>query len=73
MQLQNIENSKHGKLLIYGQIRKNYELQGYLKIPINKSVRSKLTKLRISAHPLEIGNGRYKTMFPKRISFLSLL
>ena len=70
MQLQNIEFSKRGKLLFYSQIRKNYELQGYLKFPINKSVRSKLTKLRISAHPLEIEIGRYsKPCIPKESRF----
>ena len=70
MQLQNIEFSKRGKLLFYSQIRKNCELQGYLKFPINTSVRSKLTKLRISAHPLEIENGRYsKPCIPKESRF----
>ena len=70
LQLQNIEFSKSGKLLFYSQIRKNYELQDYLKFPINKAVRSKLTKLRISAHPLEIETGRYsKPCIPKESRF----
>ena len=70
MQLQNIEFSKRGKLLFYSQIRKNYELQVYLKFPINKSVHSTLTKLRISARPLEIENGRYsKPCIPKESRF----
>ena len=30
MQLENIEFTKHGKLLFYSQIRKNYELQARL-------------------------------------------
>ena len=55
--LQNIEFPKRGKLLFYSQIRKNYKLQVYLQNPINKSVHSKLTKLRIFPHPLEIEIG----------------
>ena len=70
LQLQNIEFSNSGKLLCYSQIRKNYELQDYLKFLINKAVRSKLTKLRISAHPLEIEMGRYsKPCIPKKSCF----
>ena len=70
LQLQNIEFSKCGKLLFFSQIRKNYELQDYLKYPINKAIRSKLTKLRISAHPLEIEVGRYsKPCIPKESRF----
>ena len=63
MQLQNTEFSKCGKLLFYSKIRKSYELQDYLKYPIVKVVRSKLTKLRLSSHPLEIETGRFKTMY----------
>ena len=43
LQLQNTEFSKQGKLLFYSKIRRNYELQDYLKFPIVKTVRSKLT------------------------------
>ena len=70
MQLQNTEFSKRGKLLFYSKVRKNYELQDYLKCPIIKAVRSKLTQLRISAHPLEIETGRYsKPCIPKECRF----
>ena len=70
LQLQNTEFSKQGKLLFYSKIRRNYELQDYLKFPIVKTVRSKLTKLRISAHPLEIETGRYsKPCIPKECRF----
>jgi hypothetical protein len=68
MQLQNIEFTKSGKLLFYSKIRKNYELQDYLKFPIVKTVRSKLTKLRISAHPLQIETGRYSRPYIPRES-----
>jgi hypothetical protein len=74
MQLQNIEFSKSGKLLFYSKIRKNYELQDYLKFPIVKTVRSKLTKLRISAHSLQIETGRYSRPYiPRESRFLSIL
>ena len=72
MQLQNTEFSKCGKLLFYSKIRKSYELQDYLKYPIVKVVRSKLTKLRLSAHPLEIETGRYsKPCIPRECRFCS--
>ena len=35
-------------------------MQDYLKFPIQKPIRASLTKLRISAHPLEIESGRYQ-------------
>ena len=41
-----------------------------MKFPVNKALRSKLTKLRISAHPLEIETGRYsKPCIPKESRF----
>jgi hypothetical protein len=36
MQLQNAEFLKWGKLLFYNKVRKNYELQDYLKFPVIK-------------------------------------
>lgn len=66
MQLQNIEFTKSGKLHFFSQMRKDYELQGCLEFPINKVMRSNLTKLKISSHHLEIENGKYsKPYIPK--------
>jgi hypothetical protein len=47
-----------------------YELQDYLKFPIIKVVRCKLTQLRISAHLLEIETGRSVKTFKHRINSL---
>ena len=58
-ELQNIRLNNSGKLVFYSQIKGKYEMQDYLKFPIKKSVRASLTKLRISAHSLEIETGRY--------------
>ena len=58
-ELQNIRLNNSGKLVFYSQIKGKYEMQDYLKFSIKKSVRASLTKLRISAHPLEIETGRY--------------
>ena len=43
----------------YSKIAQNFELQKYLTFNINKFLRSKLTKLRLSAHSLAIETGRY--------------
>ena len=58
-ELEQIKLKKNGKLYFYSQIINDYELQSYLKHPIKKSLRSSLTRLRISAHALEIEIGRY--------------
>ena len=71
-ELDNIKTSNSGKLLFYSQIKdtSKYELQDYLKFPIQKPIRASLTKLRISAHPLEIESGRYqKPLKPKDTRF----
>ena len=61
-ELENIKMSNSGKLLFYSQTidTSKYELQDCLKFPIQKSIRASLSKLRISAHPMEIECGRYK-------------
>lgn len=58
-ELSHIKNSNTGKLRFFSQITKDFELQDYLKFNINKHLRSKLTKLRLSAHSLAIETGRY--------------
>lgn len=58
-ELSHIKNGNTGKLRFFSQITKDFELQDYLKFNINKHLRSKLTKLRLSAHSLAIETGRY--------------
>lgn len=60
-QLKKVSKSDSGKLAFYSKIvnQDEYKLQSYLKLPLKKSCRSLLTKLRISAHPLYIETGRY--------------
>lgn len=55
-QLKNISKSNSGKLTFYSNIidLNEYKLQNYLELPLKKSERTILTKLRISAHTLHI-------------------
>ena len=59
-QLHYTKHSEEGKLLFFSKIY-NYEfkIQEYLTYPLQKTLRSQLSKLRISAHPLNIEVGRY--------------
>ena len=47
------------KLEFYDTITTEYEMEKYLKIELNRNYRVVLSKLRISAHELEIERGRY--------------
>ena len=47
------------KLEFYDSITSEYEMEKYLKIELNRNYRVALSKLRISAHELEIERGRY--------------
>ena len=49
-----IENPNEGKLSFYFSLANEFKLQPYLKFPLKKFERSILTKLKISAHKLEI-------------------
>jgi len=56
------------KLRTYRTIKNNFAFENYLSIVKNPYHRSALTKLRISAHVLEIERGRHKNMdIEKRI------
>ena len=62
LQMKNISENESGKLSFYSKIittLDEYEIQPYLSFPISKLLRSNLTKLRVSAHPLYIETGRY--------------
>ena len=59
LQLQKVKEKNTGKLLFYSKIFNDFEMQKYLDFNIPKILRSKLTKLRISAHSLAIETGRY--------------
>ena len=59
-QFDNIKQSNSGKLVFYSQIYNyDFKLQEYLKFTLPKTCRSLLSKLRLSAHPLNIEVGRY--------------
>ena len=62
--LENIKEKGNGKLSFYSQLiisqnLNKLEIQPYLNFSISKMLRSFLTKLRISAHKLQIEVGRY--------------
>ena len=58
--LQRIKDGKiESKLEVYSKISSIGEVPFYLKTPFPKEVRSKITKLRISDHRLNIERGRY--------------
>jgi hypothetical protein len=64
----NIVHTKNddGKLSTYKSIKKCFILENYLQSIRNKDHRIALTKLRISAHRLEIEKGRYISPKPPR-------
>ena len=48
-----------GKLKFYSKFFTEFKQPGYLDYDIPKTLRNKLTKIRISAHSLAIETGRY--------------
>jgi hypothetical protein len=60
-QFQNIRKNKTGKLHFLSNIPRIFKLQNYLEFPLSKEHRSFLTKIRISAHSLNIETGRYNS------------
>ena len=58
-EISNIKNCGSGKLKIYSKIFTESKQPGYLDYNIPKTLRNKLTKIRISAHSLVIETGRY--------------
>jgi hypothetical protein len=48
-----------GKLKFYSNFFTEFKQPGYLDYDIPKTLRNKLTKIRISAHSLAIETGRY--------------
>ena len=59
--MKNISENESGNLSFYSKIittLDEYEIQPYLSFPISNLLRSNLTKLRVSAHPLYIETGR---------------
>ncbi|NRB81925.1 MAG: reverse transcriptase family protein [Saccharospirillaceae bacterium] len=54
------EKSKSPKLAFYHAIKQNFQKEPYLDNIKNASNRYRTTRLRISAHDLEIEHGRYK-------------
>ena len=53
------EKSKSPKLEFYHSIKSNFQKEPYLDIIKNPANRYRITRLRISAHDLEIETGRY--------------
>ena len=53
------EKSKSPKLLYYHSIKSNFHKENYLDDIKNSAIRYRTTRLRISAHDLEIESGRY--------------
>ena len=58
-QFENIQKNKMGKLHYLSNILRIFKLQNYLESPLTKEHRSFLSKIRISAHSLNIETGRY--------------
>jgi hypothetical protein len=58
-QFENIQKNKTGKLHYLSNILRIFKLQNYLESPLTKEHRSFLSKIRISAHSLNIETGRY--------------
>ena len=56
---------KEGKLRTYLKIKTNFGYENYLSIIKNFEQRRKLSKLRISAHKLQIEIGRYQVLSGK--------
>ena len=56
----NKNTNQKNKLRTYRLLKKNCLYENYLSIVTNAKHRAALTKLRISAHNLEIETGRYK-------------
>ena len=54
------DNINHNKLRTYSTFKKNFSLEPYLGLVQNRSQRMHITRLRISAHNLNIERGRYK-------------
>ena len=54
------DNINHNKLRTYSTLKNNFGLEPYLGLVQNRSQRIHLTRLRISAHNLNIERGRYK-------------
>jgi hypothetical protein len=60
-QFENIQKNKTGKLHYLSNILRIFKLQNYLESPLTKEHRSFLSKIRISAHSLNIETGRYNS------------
>jgi DNA-binding transcriptional regulator LsrR (DeoR family) len=58
-EISNIKNCGSGKLKLYSKIVMEFKQPGYLDYDIPKSLRNKLSKIRISAHSLAVETGRY--------------
>jgi len=58
-ELKKFKDNNLGKLLFYSKISENFELKKYPEFNLPKPLSSKLTKIRISVHPLAIESGRY--------------
>ena len=56
------DKSKSPKLAFYHTIKQNFQKEPYLDTTANSSNRYRTTRLRISAHDLEIESGRYKNI-----------
>ena len=56
------EKVKSPKLAFYHGIKQSFEKEPYLDMISNASIRYSTTRLRISAHRLEIESGRYKNI-----------
>lgn len=69
-ELDHIKKNNSGKLLFYSKLFGDYILKDYLSFDMPKSLRSLLTRIRISAHPLNIETGRYsKPIIPSKERF----
>ena len=62
-QLSHIRETESGKLRFYSKIYNGFELHKYMEFNLSKNLRSNLSKLRMSAHPLAIETGRYSRPF----------
>ena len=51
-----------GKLRFYKKLKTEYSMENYLMLLDRFELRSAISKIRISAHPLEIEKGRYKKL-----------
>ena len=62
------DNINHNKLRTYSNLKNSFNLEPYLNLVRNRSQRMHLTRLRISAHNLNIERGRYKGLtVPQRV------